>query len=205
MPRPSVEVERRRQILDATCAVIAKSGLRQLRVSDVGIAAGVSSGMVHYYFDTKEDLVSAAFEFNFAESLQRRQWLRDSAKDPLELLRELVESYLPSSGKSLRAWKVWAELWAEGIRDPALQKVNADLYGQWRQLVREVIEAAQQAGAARQGDPARLADMLVAMIDGLAVQVLLRSPTMTVATMRETCHAFIADHIGRPGKPARVT
>jgi AcrR family transcriptional regulator len=67
MPRPSVEAERRRQILDATCAVIAKSGLRQLRVSDVATAAGISSGMVHYYFDTKDELVSAAFEFNFAE------------------------------------------------------------------------------------------------------------------------------------------
>ncbi|GAA1683702.1 TetR/AcrR family transcriptional regulator [Fodinicola feengrottensis] len=196
MPRPSVEVERRQQILDATCAVIAKSGLQQLRVADVATAAGVSTGTVHYYFETKKELVDAAFVFNFEESLARRQWMRESTREPLELLQEIVESYLPSSGKSLRAWRVWAQLWAEGIRDPALRRVNEDLYGQWRQLVAEVIKAAQDAGTARAGDPVRLANMLVGMVDGLAMQVLLRSPSMSLATMRETCRVFVTDLVG---------
>ncbi|WP_031469233.1 TetR/AcrR family transcriptional regulator [Sciscionella sediminilitoris] len=199
MPRPSVEAERRKQILDAACAMIAKHGLQELRVAEVATAAGLSSGTVHYYFDTKKELVNAAFEYNFANSLERRKWLRRAAGDPLERLREIIESYLPGKGKSLRAWRVWAELWAEGMRDPALRAVNESLYGQWRDLVRDTIAAAQHEGSAREGDPEQLANMLIGMVDGLAMQVLLHARAMPQQRMRETCAAFIDQLVAAKG------
>jgi len=197
VPRPSVEAERRKQILDAACTVIAKRGLQELRLLEVASVAGVSSGTIHYYFDTKRELVNAAFEYNFRHSLERRQWLRDESREPLELLGEIVESYVPSRGVSLRAWRVWADLWAEGMRDPALQKINEELYGRWRELVRNTIAAAQRAGTAREGDPELLANMLIAMVDGLAMQVLLKAKAMSLDTMRDTCRAFIDQLIAR--------
>jgi AcrR family transcriptional regulator len=192
-----VEAERRKQILDAACSVIAKHGLQELRLLEVASVAGVSSGTIHYYFDTKRELVNAAFEYNFRHSLERRQWLRDESREPLELLGEIVDSYLPSRGASLRAWRVWADLWAEGMRDPALQKINEELYGQWRELVRNTIAAAQLAGTAREGDPELLANMLIGMIDGLAMQVLLKAKAMSLDTMRDTARAFIDQLIAR--------
>jgi AcrR family transcriptional regulator len=197
VPRPSVEVERRKQILDAACTVIAKNGLQDLRLLEVAAVAGVSSGTIHYYFDTKKELITAAFEYNFKHSLERRKWLRDETREPLELLGEIVESYLPTRGVSLRAWRVWANLWAEGIRDPALRKINEELYDQWRELVRNTIAAAQRAGTAREGDPELLANMLIGMLDGLAMQVLLHAKAMSLDTMRETCRAFIDELIAR--------
>ena len=197
MPRPSVEVERRKQILDAACSVIAKHGLQQLRLLEVAAVAGVSSGTIHYYFDTKRELINAAFEYNFRHSLERRKWMRDEPLEPLELLGKIVDSYLPTRGVSLRAWRVWADLWAEGIRDPALQKINEELYDQWRELVRNAIAAAQQAGTARDGDPELLANMLIGMVDGLAIQVLLHAKAMSLDTMRDTCRAFIDQLIAR--------
>lgn len=191
MPRPNVEAERREQILEAACVIIAKRGLGDLRVAEVATEAGVSSGTVHYYFDTKKDLVNAAFEYNFANSLERRRWMRESTGDPLNLLREIIDSYLPNRGKSLRAWRVWAELWAEGMRDPALRQVNETLYGQWRDLVTETIAAAQRDGSVREGDPEQLANMLIGMVDGLAMQVLLHAKAMPKAEMRGICANFI--------------
>ncbi|WP_037064374.1 TetR/AcrR family transcriptional regulator [Pseudonocardia acaciae] len=197
MPRPSVEAQRRKQILDAACTVIARRGLQELRLLDVAAVAGVSSGTIHYYFDTKKELVNAAFEYNFRHSLERRRWMQDETRPPLELLGEIVESYLPNRGASLRAWKVWAELWAEGIRDPALRQVNEELYGRWRELVQNAIAAAQRAGTARDGDPELLANMLIGMIDGLAMQVLLRAKAMPLEAMREACRTFIDRLIAR--------
>ena len=107
MPRPSVEAERREQILDAACDVIARSGVANLRMADIAKVAGVSSGMIHYYFDSKHEVVAAAFEFNLTNSLARHQVLLGSGKDPLAVLRDLVDSYLPGDDRSLRAWKVW--------------------------------------------------------------------------------------------------
>jgi AcrR family transcriptional regulator len=197
MPRPSVEAERRPQILSAACEVIAQIGIPALRLSDVAKEAGVSAGTVHYYFETKRDVITAAFEFNLADSLARRQELLDSEKDSLAILHSLVESYLPTDERSQRAWKVWLALWAEGNRDPVLQEINDRLYSQWRDVVAGVIRAAQHEEVARPGDPVVLANMLIGMLDGLAVQVILGSASMSLDAMRETCKAFIGDVIAR--------
>lgn len=203
MARPNVEAERREQILTAACAAIAHVGLNGLRVSDVAKEAGVSSGTVHYYFASKKDLVNAAFEFNFTSSLQRRQWLTAIddetlavSKDPLGLLHEIIDSYLPDGDEpTLRAWRVWADLWAEGMRDTELQDMNERLYGQWRQLIATVIRQAQGQEQARPGDPVQLADMLISMIDGLAMQSLLHSTHVNHDSMRNVCRAFIDEMI----------
>lgn len=197
MPRPSVEAERRPQILAAACSVIAAVGIPDLRLSDVAKAAGVSSGTVHYYFETKKEVITAAFEFNLADSLARRQQLLTSGKDSLAILADLIDSYLPNDELSVRAWKVWLALWAEGSRDPVLQEINDRLYGQWREVVAGVISAAQHEDLARPGDAGAQANMLIGMLDGLAVQVVLGSPSMTLEIMRETCKTFIGGVIAR--------
>jgi len=195
MPRPSVEAERRPQILAAACEVIATAGIPALRLSDVAREAGVSSGTVHYYFETKKEVITAAFEFNLTDSLARRQELLTSGKDSLAILHDLVESYLPNDELSVRAWKVWLALWAEGSRDAVLQEINDRLYGQWRDVVAGVIADAQAAGTARPGDAGVQANMLIGLLDGLAVQVVLASPNMSLESMRTTCTTFISEVI----------
>jgi AcrR family transcriptional regulator len=198
MPRPHVEEERRHQILEATWHVIAVSGFRGLRLSDVAKRAGVSSGMIHYYFDTKDDLVKAAFERYYEHSTQRRQWLMKTDRGPLELLKAIVESYLPIEDETLEGWHVWSELWVEGLQEPDLRELNEDFYGQWRRLVAGIIRDGQNAGLIRDGSAIELANMLIAMIDGLAIQVLLGSRSLTAERMRTTCMAFIDEMLAKP-------
>jgi AcrR family transcriptional regulator len=191
MPRPSVEAERKDQILRATCQAIADLGYVNLRVSDVAKQAGVSGGTVHYYFDSKRDLVHAAFEYNFSRSLDRRRWILDSPDTPLARLQAVVDSYLPADQETVEAWRVWAALWAEGLRDPVLQELNERMYGEWRRLVAGIIRDGQANGQVVAGDPVLYANTLIAMIDGMAFQVMLGSQNMTAQRMRSTCLAYL--------------
>lgn len=195
MPRPNVEAERREQILRATCEVVGEVGMHELRLADVARRAGLSSGIIHYYFENKRAVLVAAFEFNFTQSLVRRRALLRSAREPLAVLVRLVQSYLPRDEDTLTAWRVWAELWAEAMRDHEFQEVNERLYDEWRQLVVEIIRRAQQDGSARAGDPVALANMLVSMIDGLAIQVLAQSSRMSISKMRATLRVFIDTYL----------
>lgn len=196
MPRPSVEAERKDQILRATCQVIAEAGIRDLRMTDVARRAGISSGMIHYYFDSKQELMRAAFEYNFRHSLERRTAMLQGGGDPLTLLERVIESYAPAEPDSVAAWRVWAELWVHGLHEPELQEINESIYGDWRRIVAGLVRDAQDHALIGDGDPVEIANTIVAMIDGLAIQVLLGSRNMTVDRMRATCRAYLRDLAG---------
>lgn len=192
MARPSVEAERKEQILGAACAVLADVGFTALRIADVAKRVGTSTGTVHYYFPTKRDLTTAAFEWNFARSLERRKHILDLHDDPRSELRAFVESYLPMDEITVEAWRVWAELWVEALHDDDLAALNERVYGSWRQIVRRIIDDGQAAGHFRTGDPVNLANGLIGLIDGLSVQVLLGSKDMDVERMRAVCDSWLA-------------
>ncbi|HEX4225321.1 MAG TPA: TetR family transcriptional regulator C-terminal domain-containing protein, partial [Pseudonocardiaceae bacterium] len=133
----------------------------------------------------------AAFEYNFRHSLQRRVEILATGGDALTLLERVVESYAPADPDSVAAWRVWAELWVHGLREPELRELNETIYGEWREIVVGLVRAAQEQGLLVQGDALQIANTIVAMIDGLAIQVLLGSRNMTMARMRETCRAYL--------------
>ncbi|MDV8070712.1 TetR/AcrR family transcriptional regulator [Rhodococcus sp. IEGM 1366] len=192
MARPSVEVERRQQILQATCESIATLGFRGVRVADVAKGAGVSSGTVHYYFESKDALLHAAFAFNFENSLRRRDWILDAKESPRAHLHHLVSSYLPSGPETITAWRVWVELWAAALGSAELQALNDSVYETWRNLVRGTVDAAREEGTLNvDNDEGDLTDMLLGMLDGLAIQALVGSSHVTRERMLEVCDAFI--------------
>ncbi|HEY8482502.1 MAG TPA: TetR/AcrR family transcriptional regulator [Spirillospora sp.] len=187
MPRPSVGAERREQILRAACQVVSEKGYKALRVTDVARHAKISTGSVHYYFETKRDLVHAAFEWNFARSLERRKSILDRHTNARDRLRAFVDSYLPNDEETAAAWRVWAETWVEAIHNPDLRELNERIYGEWRGVITEIIRAGQNEGLIVQGDPVLLANALVSTIDGLAIQALAGSSHMTISRMRSVC------------------
>ena len=52
--------DRRNRILDAAIAVIARRGVRRMRVQEVATTAGVSVALVYHYFGSREGLLTAA-------------------------------------------------------------------------------------------------------------------------------------------------
>ena len=152
MARPSVELLRREQILASTCKVVAKRGVAALRISDVAKEVGFSTGTIHYYFDDKETLLKAAFEYNVRKSIARRKELLASETGTLDLLVQYVDSYLPDNRESVRAWRVWAEFWAISIRDVEMQGVIEILDLDWRAVISRLIRQGQKEGIFRSGD-----------------------------------------------------
>lgn len=191
MPRPSVEPERREQILAATREVVAERGFKALRVADVARKSGASTGTIHYYFETKHDLMRAAFEWNFHASQARRLPLIESVEDPRDRLRAFLATYLPENDVVVQSWHMWIELWTAAMHDPDLQELNERMYGEWRKTMAAIIRDGQARGQFVDGDAVVLANGLISMIDGLAMQVLLGSRSMTLAHMRQVFSATV--------------
>ena len=102
----------RERILDAAVRRIASDGIDAVRIARIAMDAGVSTGLVHYHFDTREALLAEALEFSFAQAGDLRTTPGDG------LLRAMVEQCLPLPGEQETEWVLWVELWLRAVRHP---------------------------------------------------------------------------------------
>jgi AcrR family transcriptional regulator len=189
-PRPSVEAQRREEVLAATCAVIGEVGFRHVRIADVAERIGTSTGIIHYYFRTKDELLEEAFRFVIESARARSLEALDGVTDPEERLMTVIRVNLPTASDH-QDWPIWIHLWAEALRDPALRRVSVTAYDRWVRLIEDIVKEGQEQGAFLHLDAREFATQLLAMIDGLVIQALISSRPAAMKALRPTVESFM--------------
>jgi AcrR family transcriptional regulator len=160
--------DRTNDILRAACRVIAERGCDGMRMGDVARAAGVSSALVHYYFDTRSELLRRAFLFADDQVDAFVQAAVAAAGTPRERLETAVVSYLVDDEAVERSWRIWSEMLRAALYEPALRPDVESSYRSWVEEVAGHVRACD-AGLDDEGVALRLC----ALVDGLAQQALL--------------------------------
>lgn len=188
--------ERRPQILAAAARVVARRGLTALRLADVADEAGVSVGTIQHYFGTRERLLLETFAFETERSLERWVSAERNGTSAWAQVLALVEIVLHPPTFRER-WTRWLQFWAAYARDPKLRPSMGEVYDRWRDPFLRTIVAGVEAG---DFDPALPEDVIVdrtlALLDGLALQVLLEAPGMSLDRMRELLVTSLAADLG---------
>jgi AcrR family transcriptional regulator len=156
-------------LLRTACDVIGERGLANTRAADVAAAAGVSQALVFYHFETKERLLAQAFTWAAVQDLNRLDAVLASGASPLDKVRKILKWYAPTG--SSKSWAMWIDCWSESMRVPELEKVSRRLDLRWKDALTDVIVAGVKEGDFTCSDPAGAAWRIIALIDGLAVQV----------------------------------
>jgi AcrR family transcriptional regulator len=194
--RPRPQKDRHQEILDAAARVITERGLAETRISDVAEAAGVSPGLILYYFESKDRLLSEALTYandQFYLRMSREIRRIPSAGEQLQRLVDLsVPGYLPEYGR-LDEWALWIEVWVRALRDPQMAKDREALDQRWRQSIADIIRAGQAAGEFGPGDADELAMRIGSLIDGLAIQVVMNDSQVSPQRM----HNAVMEVAGR--------
>lgn len=167
--RKRVQV-RREEILSSTVVQIQRVGIDSLRIADVAGSLAVSPALVIYHFQTKENLVAAAFRHAAERDLLRMARIVAGPAPPPARLMEALRWYAPS-GKA-RGWTLWIDGWSTALRDKLLAEVISDLDEQWRTCVADLIAEGVAAGDFIAPDPMAAATRVTALLDGLAVKAL---------------------------------
>jgi AcrR family transcriptional regulator len=144
-------MERREEILAATCAVICRDGLDGVRTSAIAKEAGVSSPIVHYYFPTLDDLVLASYRWD-----EDRFWgpfdEASAAGDPASLLHTMVVGVFERpDAESRAALRLWLEYARRAMFDPAIRELVALRVRRWRVAMEDLLTRIDPtlAGSAR--------------------------------------------------------
>jgi AcrR family transcriptional regulator len=155
--------------------------------------AGVSAGLVLYYFGSKERLLSEALLYaddrfhlrGFHELLRL-----ESARDQLVRIVELAG--VPADQAEASYWTLWMELWVRALHDEEAARQRAALDQRWRAMLAGVVQAGQRSGEFAQVDVEDFVATLSALIDGLAIQVLLGDSSTDADRMRRRALSFAA-------------
>src|SRR5262245_48684385 len=105
---------------------------------------GTSSGLIHHYFDSMDDVLAAAFEHAATRDLDRARSRVAAEPDPQEQLETFIQSYAPA--RSDWTMQLWLDAWAEAARRPALQRVSRRLNREWQNMVRSIVERGVASG-----------------------------------------------------------
>lgn len=189
---------RREQIVRATIRCLAREGYTRLTMKKVAREAGVSQGILHYYFADKRAMLAATLEA-VTRDLDRRVAAAQSrtGRDSRARLRALVRACLEVAVSRPEFWVVFVEFWGEMLHDRRLRDLNTAVYSRTRRLVGRLIAEGVRAGRFRPVDPRRASAVVLGLIDGLSLQLTFDPEAFGVAEAARFCDDALGRYLAR--------
>jgi AcrR family transcriptional regulator len=191
--RTTVE-ERRREILEMTCQVVIERGFGATRVADVAERLGVSTGLIHYHFESKDHLLAEAFQSAAENDLARLHAEVDRGGTAAEQLERVIRLY--GHVEAEPGWMLWIDGWGEALRRPALQRISKELDLHWQEVLEAIVRGGVAGGEFTCADPRATAWRLSALLDGLGLQVTLHDGLLSRDELLAWVHTAAAAELG---------
>jgi len=187
--------QRRTEILEAACQVVIERGFAGTRISDVAKRLDVSSSLIHYHFDSKEQLLAEAFAFYARTDVAEMEAEIDAAPNALGKLDRLIHNYVPEGSDDVE-WMLWIDAWGEALRNPLMRSISKELDALSAALVERVLVEGVDNGEFTCADPAGTAIRLTALVDGLAIQFAAHDRIIDRSQLLSYVRAFAAHEVG---------
>jgi AcrR family transcriptional regulator len=189
--------EKAQRIVEAMRLSVASRGTAGSTFDHVAREAGVSRGLLHYYFGTKEQLLVEAVRRDCElrmELLERRLAAAQSADDFIGLMAENLRETVRDDPEFIT---LLFELFTLARRSPEIAAEFSGLIRSTREQVAGMLGLAHREGIIQlHAEPEVVAEILFAMGDGLALRMLTEPDRDFTATMRagiECARALLTD------------
>jgi len=165
--------EKAQRIVDSMRASVAVRGIAGSTFDHVAREAGVSRGLLHYYFGTKERLLAEVVRHDTDVRMVLLDEQLARAATPDDVLERLVASLEDLVEREPELITLVFELFALSRRHEEIAAEFAELVRRTRVQLAQILRAKQDEGAVRLGaEPEEVADVLFAMADGMALRML---------------------------------
>ena len=169
---------RRKELILIAYNHIAKRGFEGLRVHAVAAEAGINNATLHYYFPTKEDLITGVVDYLIQKFSTSNSFESDAKESPdawKEMHAELEDArHRFSDNRDLIV--VFTELLIRSLREPAIAPIFKKIDESWRGYLVSIIEQGIRQGIYRaELNPTVTATLVMLQIKGFAYQMLSES------------------------------
>ena len=189
---------RRQQLIEATIDVMARKGYSGTTMLDVAKAAGLSSGIVNFHFETKEKLLVETLKYLAEE--YRANWhkaLNGAGTDATDKLRALLFSDFNPEICSPRKLAAWCAYWAEAQSRPTYLEHCGSNDEEYSAIVLDLCRAIIKKGRYAL-EPELIARALDALLEGLWLDLMTMAKPYSLDDAKQTIatclHAFFPKH-----------
>ncbi|MCB9594028.1 MAG: TetR/AcrR family transcriptional regulator [Sandaracinaceae bacterium] len=169
---PKLEARRRRDLLDVTIGLLGEGAFHAVTQEKVAQAAGVSKGVVTYYFPTKHDLLVSAIR-RYHEQVRDglAAIVANASLSTHDKLRLLIHAAFPSAESVEREVRFQSEVWSYAKDQPEAREAVVESYRDFRDACATLLDAGADEGLVKTKDREGTYRMIHALIDGLSFQL----------------------------------
>src|SRR3954454_12513640 len=167
-----LDSDKARRIVQAMRTSVGRRGAAASTFDHVAQEAGVSRGLLHYYFGTKERLLVEVVRHDSDVRMRHLEQSLAEADSVDAIVEALVTQLREYVEEDPATHALIHELFSVSRRNDEVREELAQLYRRVRSQVAEVLRAKQEAGVVTlRGDADSVASLLFALGDGLELQL----------------------------------
>ena len=167
-----LDSDKAKRIVRAMRTSVGRRGAAASTFDHVAQEAGVSRGLLHYYFGTKERLLVEVVRHDSDVRLRRLEQSLAEADSVDAIVEALVIQLKDYVGEDPASHALIYELFSVSRRNEEIRGELAELYRKVRGQVAEVLRAKEREGVVKlRGDADSVASLLFALGDGLELQL----------------------------------
>jgi TetR/AcrR family transcriptional regulator, transcriptional repressor of bet genes len=178
-------------LIEAGLACLGRGGITAFTIDNICREAGASRGLITHHFGSKDALLAAVYSTAYRRDLTR---LAPDPDNPPDLVTLIDRIFDPASFYS-DGLRIWLALWGEIATNPALKEKHHLFYAEYRAIIAGALERHAKVHGLHIDAPG-LALTLIALMDGLWLELCLSPEILSAAGAKAACIGMIVAQIG---------
>lgn len=183
--------ERSASLIQASLACLARGGILEFTIDNICNEAGVSRGLITHHFKSKDGLLVAVYR----EMYERLHSGLGTPSPKKSRLLAIIDRLFAPEFFSREELNIWLALWSEIVNNPSLKREHRRQYSRYRNdLETAIAEVATARGLTV--DVKSLAQMLIALVDGLGLERCIEPKLLSPKAAKHICVSALELSLG---------
>ncbi len=198
MPRKSNAKARRAEIAQALYRCIVKQGYLNTSVRDISKEAGIRNGLIHYYFESKDEILSELIQDIVEKYTQNLRALAEDNRDKSSKvrLRLGIDLIFKRIVGNRDLTKVFFEFWNLSDHNKELRKLLKGCYRDYKRTVETFISDCFRESDKHSIDTGDLAAFLVSAFEGACIMWIADPREFSLTRMSKVTNQLLDPIIG---------
>lgn len=188
---------RRAQLTRAAYKVVGQKGYYDFTIRDIAREAGLSTGLVHYYFKNKEDLL-----LNLLKEINRNMTVIlnkaiGKSDDPYEKLNIFMHQAFNVVKDQKDYFYIVIDFWTQVNKNERMKRANTKLFKSYRDEVYKILAEGIEKGVFKKLDIDFTSAVIISIIQGMIIQYVIDTNAFDYDDYAKKVMMYINDLVAR--------